>query len=139
MTPRITSTLVRLRPLVALLVFALIPYGWIAEANPWMQPFLYTLFATEAAHAVGHSLIFAAVGWALLACFPGLLARPWRYLLLILIVALAQEGLQLAYKGRGIIVNDLTDIGIDLVAAAAVFALARRVAAARATERLTQR
>lgn len=139
MTQRITTTLARRRILLALLVFALIPYGWLAEQNPWMQPLLYSLFATEAAHAVGHSLIFAAVGWALLACFPGLRAHPWRYLGLILLVALAQEALQLGYKGRGIIMNDFTDVGIDLVAAGTVWALARRVAAERDRGRATLR
>lgn len=125
MTQRITSTITRLWPLLALVVFALVPYGWIAEANPWLQPIIYGLFATEAAHAVGHALIFAAVGVALLAVFPSLLARPWAYLALILGVALGQEGLQLLYKGRGVILNDITDIGIDLTAAGVVFALAR--------------
>lgn len=127
MTQRTTSILVRLGPLFALLVFALIPYGWIAENNPAFGRFANWLFATEAAHAVGHSLIFAGIGSALLACFPALLRQPWRYVGLILLIGVAQEGLQLAYKGRGVILNDLTDLAIDLLAACVVYAIAHAI------------
>jgi hypothetical protein len=125
MTHRSTSTLVRLAPLVALVVGALIPYGWIAQHWAWFGAFVNTLFATEAAHSVGHTLIFAAIGITFLRIAPWLIARPWPYFGLILVVALAQEGLQLITKGRGVVLNDITDICIDLVAAAVVIAIAR--------------
>lgn len=132
MTDRITAVAARLWPLFALVAFALVPYGWIAEKNPWFKQIVYRVFATEAAHAVGHSLIFIALGAALLAVFPMLAARPWLYFGIILALAVGQEGLQLLYKGRGLILNDLTDIGIDLTAAYVVLALARAAAARRA-------
>lgn len=121
-------TLARLSPLLALLALALVPYGWLTELSPPFRAVMYWVFATEAAHAVGHTLIFLAVGAALLAVFPGLLRRPGRYLSIVLLVAVAQEGLQLLYKGRGVIRNDLTDIAIDMVAAGLVLALARAAA-----------
>jgi len=124
MTQRTTSRLHRFGPLLALVVFALIPYGWLAELWPWAEQIGTFLFATETAHAVGHALIFACVGAAMLAVFPTLRRQPWRYLALIFVVAIAQEGFQLPYKGRGVVLNDFTDIGTDLVAAGVVFALA---------------
>lgn len=124
--------LARLTPLLALLAFALFPYGWLAQHSAPFRHLAYGVFFSEAAHAVGHTLLFLVVGGALLACFPGLLRRPGRYLALVALIAVAQEGLQLLYKGRGVVVNDITDIGIDLVAAALVFALARLAAARRA-------
>ena len=125
MTQRTTSRLNHVGPLLALVVFTLFPYGWLAELWPWADQIATFLFATEAAHAVGHALIFACVGAAMLAVFPALRRQPWRYLALILVVAVAQEGFQLLYKGRGVVLNDLTDIGTDLVAAGVVFALVR--------------
>jgi hypothetical protein len=128
MTQRSSLTRARLAPLVALTLLVLLPYGWIAEHLAWLDALVELLFATEAAHALGHAVAFAAVGSALLWIFPGLLERPWGYLGLALLVALGQEGLQLITKGRGVVLNDLTDIGTDLVAAGLIFALARRAA-----------
>lgn len=125
MTQHTPTTLGRAWPLLALVALALVPYGWIAEANPWMQPIVYGLFATEAAHAVGHSLIFFVIGAALLYMFPDLAERPGRFLGLILLIGVGQEGLQLLYKGRGLILNDITDLGIDLVGASLALALTR--------------
>jgi hypothetical protein len=131
MSQRSNATLARLAPLAALMVLVLIPYGWIAEHLAWLDIVVGQLFATEAAHALAHSVGFIAVGSALLWIFPRLLARPWAYFSLIAAVALAQEGLQLITKGRGVALNDITDIGTDLVAAGLLFALARRAARAR--------
>ena len=131
MTQRTTSRLNRFGPLLALVVFTHIPYGWLAELWPWADQIATFLFATETAHAVGHALIFACVGAAMLAVFSALRRQPWRYLALILVVAVAQEGFQLMYKARGVVLNDLTDIGTDLVAAGVVFALAHALLAQR--------
>lgn len=110
-------------PLAALLALTLFPLGWLAEISPPFERLAGALFASEAAHAVGHSLLFAAVGAALLAAFPGLRRRPIVYLALILALAIGQEAFQLLYKQRGVALNDLTDIGTDLVAAGLVMAL----------------
>jgi hypothetical protein len=128
MSQRSNLTRARLAPLVALLIIILLPYGWFAEHLAWLDALVEQLFASEAAHALAHAVGFAAVGAAMLWIVPALLARPWPYFGLILIVALAQEGLQLLTKGRGVVLNDLTDIGTDLVAAGLIFALARLAA-----------
>lgn len=110
-------------PLIALLALALFPVGWLTELSPAIHRIGSFLFPDEAAHAIGHSLLFASIGAALLLLFPALRRRPGRYFAIILAVALGQEAFQLLYKGRGVVVNDLTDIGTDLVAAGVVIAL----------------
>lgn len=109
--------------LAALVALALFPFGWLAEISSVAHLVGDTLFPNEVAHAVGHSLMFGALGAALLTFFPALRRRPALYLAIILSVALGQEGFQLLYKGRGVVLNDLTDIGTDLVAAGVVMAL----------------
>ncbi len=109
--------------LTALLAFALFPFGWLTKYSDFADRLIDTLFPNEAAHAVGHSLLFLAIGAALLAVFPALRRRPGRYFGLVLLVAVAQEGLQLLYKRRPVVINDITDIGVDLVAAGVMFAL----------------
>jgi hypothetical protein len=119
--------LIRSGSLLILIGLAVVPYAWLGQQWPWLGRLLVSLFASEAAHALGHAAIFTALGVAMLGSLPGLRARAWPYVALILAVALAQEGFQLLVKGRGVILNDLTDIGTDLVAAGVVFALARAV------------
>lgn len=136
MTQRFTTALLRVSPLLVLVVLTLVPYGWIAEHSPLVRRLVYGLFSSEAAHWVAHALTFAAIGAAMLVRFPRLLGRPWVYLGLILLIALGQEGLQLIYKGRGVIANDIFDIGLDLAAAFGTFALGRyAVARGRARSR----
>lgn len=125
MTQRITPTLRRISPLLALVALTLVPYGWLAQELPWLQPLVYGTFDTEEARAVGHTLIFLVIGAALLRLFPALAGRPGLYLGLILLIGVGQEAFQLLYKGRGLAVNDFTDLGIDLVAASLALALAR--------------
>lgn len=109
--------------LAALLALALFPFGWLTKLSELAHAVARTLFPNEAAHAVGHTLLYMALGAALLAALPALRRRPGRYLGLVLLVAVAQEGLQLLYKGRPVVLNDITDIGVDLVAAGLVLAL----------------
>ncbi|NJN18366.1 MAG: hypothetical protein HC822_19975 [Oscillochloris sp.] len=103
--------------LFVLISLAVVPYGWIAEHIPAVDRVLDGLFAGEFAHAVGHTLIFFTIGTALLLAWPGLRRAPMRYMLMMFSIALIQEGLQLMFKDRGIILNDITDIATDLVAA----------------------
>ncbi|HMQ34970.1 MAG TPA: hypothetical protein PKD53_29905 [Chloroflexaceae bacterium] len=110
-------------PLAALLAFAVFPFGWLTKISDGAYAVAKVLFPNEAAHAVGHALLFTAVGAALLAAFPALRRRPGRYFGLVLLVAVAQEGMQLLYKRRPVMINELADIAIDLAAAGLVFAL----------------
>jgi uncharacterized membrane-anchored protein len=110
-------------PLIALVAIALFPFGWLTHLSPIADRLGDFFFPNEAAHAVGHALIFAAIGAALLVAFPGLRSRPVLYFAVVLAVALGQEAFQLLYKRRPVVLNDLTDIGTDLVAAALVMAM----------------
>jgi glycopeptide antibiotics resistance protein len=79
------------------------------------------MFASEQRHAIGHITLFALLGLALLLVWPQLRSRPWRYFGLILIVGIGQEAFQLAFKQRAIVLNDFTDLLIDLIGAALAF------------------
>jgi hypothetical protein len=116
--------IVRIIPLLALLAIALFPFGWLGEIWPAFGALLSWRFDTALAHAVGHTLIFGALGIALLYSFPKLLARPPWYFGLILLAALGQEGIQLLYKQRALVVDDFRDLAIDLIAGGLIFAIA---------------
>lgn len=108
-----------LLPTVFLLIgLALFPYGWLAERwwlFGWVTDFI---FATELAHIIGHLILFAAVGTAVLHTFPRLQRRPRLYLTLIFWLGLAQEILQLvSFKQRPFAANELLDITVDLLGA----------------------
>lgn len=112
-----------LAPLTVLLAFALFPLGWLTEFSALAHHVGGVLFPNELAHAIGHTLLFMTIAAALLRYFPALLGHPALFFTLVLAVAIGQEGFQLLYKQRGVVLNDLTDIGIDLMAAGMVFAL----------------
>jgi hypothetical protein len=105
------------------LILALFPYGWLAHLWPPFGLFLNWFFETEMAHYIGHSLIFATLGWFLLSLLPTLRSRFALYLMLIGSLGLGQELLQLWYKQRPLGVNDGKDLLVD-VAAAGLFFLA---------------
>lgn len=107
-------------PLIALVGLFLVPYGWLAEISPDLDFLFNVVFHSQIAHIVGHGLIFALIGAAALRRFPDLRARPALYLGLILLVALAQEALQMPFKGGLHLADTLSDIGVDLVAAATI-------------------
>lgn len=113
---------IRLRLLLllplAMLAVVLFPFGWLTLHWPAFATFMGVLFTGWLSHAIGHTILFVGLGLALLVALPGLRRRPWLYAGLILIAALGQEGFQLLYKGRGVNLNDLNDLVIDMVAAA---------------------
>jgi hypothetical protein len=115
----------RITPLIALIAASLVPYVWLAHLSPALYRLFNDTFSGDLAHALGHALIFAAVGLVALWAIPALRRWPAAYLALILLVALGQEGLQVLYKG-GLALNDtLRDILVDLVAATGVWMLGR--------------
>ena len=121
-----SATLIVMRQKMALpfalfLILALFPYGWLAHLWPPFGLFIYWLFETELAHYIGHSLIFATLGWFLLTLFPTLRSRFALYLMLIGGLGLGQELLQLWYKQRPLGVNDGKDLLIDIAAATLLF------------------
>jgi hypothetical protein len=84
-----------------------------------------TLFPTNRAHAVGHALMFFALGLCALLVLPRLRAHAAAYLAGLSAVALGQEAFQLLYKQRPIVFDDIRDVGVDLVAGAAAFLAVR--------------
>ena len=107
----------RLRPAllaapIALLAVVLFPFEWLGARWHALGGLIDSIFATDARHALGHATLFALLGGATLAAFPGLRARPWRYAALLL-AGVGQELLQLAFKRRPVNFDDGRDLLVD--------------------------
>ncbi len=105
---------------------ALFPYGWLAERWWLFGRVTDFIFGTELAHVVGHLILFAMVGTAVLHTLPRLHHHPRLYFTLIFWLGLAQEILQLvSFKQRPFAANELLDITIDLLGAFVAYRLYR--------------
>ncbi|MCA9975401.1 MAG: hypothetical protein KC413_06610 [Anaerolineales bacterium] len=103
---------------VTLVGLALFPYGWLAERWWLFGHVADFIFATELAHVVGHLVLFAMMGTAVLTTLPRLQRQPRLYFALILGLGLVQEVLQLvSFKKRPFAANELLDIIVDLLGA----------------------
>ena len=111
--------------LASALLLALAPIGWLGEVWRPLGSVLDGRFNSVAAHALAHAGIFFLLGLALPAAFPAVRARPLWFFGFLLAVAIGQEGIQLLYKQRPLVFDDLRDIVTDLVGMAAAFALVR--------------
>lgn len=115
---------------VLLAITAVFPFGWLETQWPLFGALMYHVFGAEIAHVIGHFVLMGAVGTAVLLIFPPLRHRPAIYFAIMLGFGLAQEMLQLlSYKKRPFAGAELFDIVVDLLGAAAVFALFRLIAA----------
>jgi hypothetical protein len=114
--------------LAGLLAGALFPFGWLGQRWPAFGAWLDNSFAIEATHLIGHLFIFGCLGLALLGAWPALLRRPALYAGLIFAAGVGQELLQKLHKGPAIVANDLFDLGVDMLAGAAAYALAYALA-----------
>ncbi len=107
---------------IGLLGLVLFPFGWLGAIWSGFGAVMDSLFPTTAAHVIGHSLIFMLLGAVMLLLVPALGTRPLIYMLLVLCLAVMQEGLQLiAYKQRPLLFDDFFDVGVDLLAAGLLF------------------
>lgn len=114
----------RLHPKSILLVFPLViltvtlfPFGWLAQHWPAFDTFTGWLFPEPWGHFFGHLTIFLLVGLSVLFAFPKLRSQFWLYALLVSTTAVGQEAIQLLYKRRAIVLNDITDLIPDLLGA----------------------
>jgi glycopeptide antibiotics resistance protein len=103
------------------LLLVLFPFGWLGEQWPAFGFWIDWLFATELAHAIGHGCIFFGLGLLLLWLFPWLRTRPPLYLGITLLAAIGQEGIQLSYKQRALVFDDLRDLLVDLLGSILAF------------------
>lgn len=103
---------------VTLVGLALFPYGWLAERWSLAGQVADFIFGTELAHVIGHLVLFAVLGTAVLTTLPRLQRQPRLYLALILGLGLVQEILQLvSFKKRPFGGNEFLDIIVDLLGA----------------------
>ncbi len=103
---------------VVLVGVVLFPYGWLAERWWLFGQVTDFVFGTELAHVVGHLVLFAVLGTAVLHTLPRLQRHPRLYFALIFLLGLTQEILQLvSFKKRPFAANELLDITVDLLGA----------------------
>lgn len=115
-----------LLPLALLIAVTLFPWGWLTQQWPAFDRFMGLLFSEQIGHIIGHSTIFALLGLGLLVALRAL-RRPLPYLITIIGFAISQELLQLAYKQRPIVTDDISDLLVDLAAATLVFVIWRLI------------
>jgi hypothetical protein len=123
--PRVSNyrALLHIIPLAALLALILFPFEWLGTRWPAFGHALDDAFATETEHAIGHATLFAICGLLALRLFPALRWRRWRYFGLLLLAGVGQEGLQLAFKRRGLAYDDARDLLVDLLGLTLAFVL----------------
>ena len=110
-----------------LLAIALVPYGWAAQYSATAYFVVNYLLGGAAVHIVGHFLLFVLLGTAVFATLPRLHSHPLLYFGLMLLIGITQEYLQLVtFKQRPLSFDDVFDLIVDLLGAAAALGLIRR-------------
>ncbi len=116
----------------------LMPMAWLLRTSPVAYRIFNTLFSPVWMHILMHSLLFAVLGALLMQRLSGTLARRVGLTLaLVLVAAILQEGFQLLSRQSVLHLDNLFDIGIDMLggllglSAVLVF---RKIAARRAAQ-----
>ncbi len=120
---RSTRHLLRLWPLGILLSLCLFPFGWLGERWPRFGIWLGQTFHGPLGHGIAHFGIFLIIGLLLLGFFPRLRSQFGLFLLLGLGLGIAQEGIQLLYKQRPLVWDELRDLIVDLGGMIAAYGL----------------
>jgi len=118
---RFTRQILRLLPLVLLLCLSLFPFGWLGERWPRFGIWLGQTFRGDWGHGIAHFGIFFAIGLTLLWMFPVLRSRLGILLLIGLALGIAQEGVQLIYKQRPLVWDELRDLVVDQIGMLAAY------------------
>ncbi|GAB4112497.1 MAG: hypothetical protein Fur005_15740 [Roseiflexaceae bacterium] len=122
-------------PFLLVLLIALFPYGWITRFSIPFQEFMDMIFPNVRAHEIGHTSMFFLLGSAVLLTFPQLRTRPLLFFELMLLVGIAQEGLQLAYKQRPVVIDDVRDLIPDMFGATLALGVIQLVSTLRHVKR----
>jgi len=106
--------------LIGWIIGILFPFGWLTWYSDAYRQVFDTIFGPLWVHILMHIMLYSVLAY-LLASFllrarSPLLSRSHLglSLLLILAVALGQEGLQLLYQGRLPGADEFLDVGVDL-------------------------
>ncbi len=110
-------------PLLLMLAWVLFPAIGLAAVWPEFGAAINAIFPSAAAHTTGHFGLHFLLGLVLLATFPRLRSRYWLYFGLMLLVGLAQEGLQAPFKGQWLSADNAYDLAIDTLGALAALCL----------------
>lgn len=122
---RSIQRLFRLWPLALLLGLSLFPFGWLGERWPRFGIWLGETFRGAWGHGIAHFGIFFVIGLTLLWTFPRLRSHLGLFLLVGLALGVAQEGIQLVYKQRPLVWDELRDLVVDQLGMVAAYGGAR--------------
>ena len=110
------------RPAILLLWIAgiLFPMAWLTRFSATYSRLFERVFNPLWVHALMHALLFAVLAYLVARHMAGraVAARRWRTAVLVLgivvVIAVAQEAIQLLYKARVVGADEVLDVGIDL-------------------------
>jgi|GEM_PF-1068532 hypothetical protein len=115
----------RLLPALGIVLAAcalvLFPFDWLADVWPTYGRLFDVVFASVQAHLIGHATIFLLAGALVLFALPGLRRHPLRYLGIMLLGAVAEEGLQSLAKRQLPTIWDGRDLLLDLIGFSAAY------------------
>lgn len=111
---RSNRQLLQLWPLGLILCFSLFPFGWLGERWPRFGLWLGSTLGGDLAHGIAHFGLFLMIGLTFLSLFPALRSRLGLFLILGLGLGITQEGIQLLYKQRPLVLDEFRDLMVDL-------------------------
>ncbi|GHO75172.1 hypothetical protein KSD_29430 [Ktedonobacter sp. SOSP1-85] len=115
--------LTRLWPLLLLVAWIIFPEEWLGLKWATFGHVLFTIFANDTEHVIGHISLFLLLGLGTIYVFPKLRKKPFFYFCLLL-VGVIQEAAQLLFKHRWLARDDWRDLATDLVGLTLAYALA---------------
>ncbi len=98
----------------------LFPMAWLTRFSGTYSRLFERVFNPLWVHVLMHALLFAVLAYLLARQMAGRVVAPrhWRTAMLVLglvlVIAVAQEGIQLLYKARVVGADEVLDVGIDL-------------------------
>lgn len=101
----------------------LLPMAWFTRFSAMYSRLFQSVFSPLWMHVLTHAFLFAVLAYLLASFVTPRMSLVTRkhvtlvILALVLVVALTQEGLQLLYKSRPPGLDELFDLGVDLVGA----------------------
>lgn len=87
-------------PVYLVLAVLWFPFDWLSSANSLFGKYFRMFFSTAHDHFIGHTILFLGSGFFLLSYLPSLRAKPQRYVIAIVLMALIQEAIQAFFRNQ---------------------------------------
>ncbi|MBS1956075.1 MAG: hypothetical protein JST89_17965 [Cyanobacteria bacterium SZAS-4] len=87
-------------PVYVVLAILWFPFDWLSSVNSLFGKYFRMFFSTAHDHFIGHTILFLCSGFFLLLYLPALRAKPQRYVIAIVLMALIQEAIQAFFRNQ---------------------------------------